>query len=668
MGFLVSPGVNVTEIDLTTIIPTLSTSTGALVGQFIWGPAEERTLIDQEVKLFNTFGKPDSNTFVSFFSAANFLAYGNNLRVTRVANTFSNNAVSGGNTNARLIANETVYENSYYAGQGTFGQWAARYPGNLGNSLKVSSCGSKTAYASNATYQSGGTLTTNAGVVGPLVVGNTRIHMNGTTANANVSVGDYIRFVGATPTVLGRTYYKVNFANNNMYIVTPGLKTNVAANTSILRKWEYADEFDGPPGTSSYATEKGGFNDELHVIVIDENGVFTNKVGTILEKFPNMSKASDAKDDTGSSTYYPKVLFERSKYIYWGDHETGGTNWGTPALGTTYTNVLIPRRYSLTGGADNAVTAGDLMRGWDLYRDADIVDASLLITGDAADVAGSGVENNTLPQYIIDNVCLKRLDCVAFFSPPRATCVNNIGGEADDIVTFRNGVFDENGDIVSGGLSSTSYAFLDSGWKYQYDKYNDVYRFIPLNGDMAGLCARTDRTLDPWFSPGGFDRGQVKNAVRLAWNPSQTERDTLYTNGINPVVSFPGEGTLLYGDKTMQTKPSAFDRINVRRLFIILEKSIARAARYSLFEFNDEFTRAQFVSLVEPFLRDIQGRRGIYDFRVVCDTTNNTGEVIDSNRFVGDIYIKPARSINFIQLNFVAVRTGVSFDEVVGKF
>jgi phage tail sheath protein FI len=309
--------------------------------------------------------------------------------------------------------------------------------------------------------------------------------------------------------------------------------------------------------------------------------------------------------------------------------------------------VTLKRSLSLGGGNDATVTDGDLQRGWDLYTNADVVDVSLLPLGDVS---------ATVANYVIQNVAEVRKDCVVFLSPSRSSVVNNAGNEQDSVVAYRN------------TLTSSSYAFMDGGWKYQYDKYNDVYRFLPLNGDIAGCAVRTDTTRDPWFSIAGYDRGQIKNIVKLAWNPTQAQRDVLYKSGVNPVVSFPGDGTILYGDKTLQSKPSAFDRINVRRLFIVLEKAIARASKFSLFEFNDEFTRAQFVAFVEPFLRDVQGRRGIFDFRVVCDTTNNTPEVIDSNRFVGDIYIKPARSINFIQLNFVAVRTGVSFDEIVGKF
>jgi phage tail sheath protein FI len=304
------------------------------------------------------------------------------------------------------------------------------------------------------------------------------------------------------------------------------------------------------------------------------------------------------------------------------------------------------------GKAEGDVSINVLTNAYDLFASAEEVDVSLVLQGKAVGSAN----NAQLANYIIDNICESRKDCVAFISPAKDDVVSAAGIETTSMVGFRN------------ASRSTSYAVLDSGYKYQYDKYNDVYRWIPLNGDVAGLAVRTDETRDPWWSPAGFNRGQIKNIIKLAYNPDKANRDILYKANINPVVTFPGQGTVLYGDKTMLTKPSAFDRINVRRLFIVLEKAIATAAKYTLFEFNDEFTRAQFKNLVEPFLRDVQGRRGIYDFKVVCDSTNNTGEVIDRNEFVGDIYIKPARSINFIQLNFVAVRTGVEFSEVVGQF
>jgi phage tail sheath protein FI len=386
------------------------------------------------------------------------------------------------------------------------------------------------------------------------------------------------------------------------------------------------------------------------VVVIDEDGLFSGTRGTVLEKFPFVSKASDAKDDSGNNNFYKEVIANKSKYIQWASHPTTistGTAWGSTANASAFANLTANVLSSLSGGVDGTISTANVVTAYDFFNNAEAVDISLIVSG-PSDAA-------TIPVALIATAEARK-DCVVFLSPPKSNCVDNAGSETTNIKTYRD------------TLTSTSYAVLDSNWKYQYDKYNDVYRWVPLNGDVAGLCARTDLERDPWFSPGGLNRGIIKNVIKLAWNPTKTNRDDLYVKGINPIVSFQGEGTVLFGDKTMLSKPSAFDRINVRRLFIVLEKAIARAARFSMFEFNDQFTRAQFVALVEPFLRDVQGRRGITDFRVVCDDTNNTGEVIDRNEFIGDIYIKPARSINFIQLNFVAVRTGVSFDEVVGKF
>jgi hypothetical protein len=469
--------------------------------------------------------------------------------------------------------------------------------------------------------------------------GNVVISLSGSVVNY-VSVNDYIKFAN-------NDWIQVKAVTTaNVTLATP-LTANVGSGTAVSRKWEYADEFDGAPGTTEYASNKSGSADEIHIVVVDQDGLISGVPGTVVEKYPFLSKGSDVKSADGTTLYYPRVIFNKSKWIYWGDHDTAGTNWGNTAQNTVYTNVEKPSYDSLGGGADSVPGDDDLIRGYDLFADADTVDISLVIGGPV---------DQTVAQYLIDNIGDHRRDCVVFLSPLFADAVDNAGHEVDDIVAYRN------------TLSSTSYAFMDSAWKYQYDKYNDVYRWVPVCGDTAGLCVRTDNTRDPWFSPAGFNRGGIKNVIKLSWSPTLTQRDELYKNGINPVITVTGEGTILYGDKTLQTKPSAFDRINVRRLFIVLEKAIARAAKYSLFEFNDEFTRAQFVALVEPFLRDVQGRRGIYDYRVVCDGSNNTPEVIDRNEFIGDIYIKPARSINFIKLNFVAVRTGVSFDEVVGKF
>ncbi len=569
MAFQLSPGVNVSEIDLTTIVPAVGTTEGAFAGNFAWGPVNEIVSISNEIELVDRFGKPNANNFESFFTAANFLSYARNLRVVRAGNnTTALNATANGGI---AIHNKDQYENEYLdlSASNTYGMFAARYPGDLGNSLKVSLWAS--------------------------------------------------------------------------------------SNAATFSTWEYASEFQSAPGTSTYAAGVNGLHDEMHIIVIDEDGKFTGTGNTVLEKFAYVSKASDAKTDDGSSNYYVNVINDRSKYIYILNHalNSNGTSssntWGSPASNTTFSQGQNGYGASLKQGLYLTPTDADITLAYDKFANADEVDVSLIATGS---------HSSTIVAHVIDNIVGSRKDCVAFVSPPRASVVNNPGSEATDITTYRNSTLNK----------SSSYAVMDTGWKYQFDKYNNVYRWVPLNGDIAGLCVRTDFERDPWFSPAGFNRGQIKNVVKLAWNPNKSQRDDLYKIGVNPVVSFPGEGTILYGDKTLLAKPSAFDRINVRRLFIVLEKAIARAAKYSLFEFNDEFTRAQFVALVEPYLRDVKGRRGIFDFRVVCDETNNTPEVIDRNEFVGDIYIKPARSINFIQLNFVAVRTGVAFEEVVGRF
>ena len=561
MAFQLSPGVNVSEIDLTTIVPSVATSIGAFAGPFAWGPIGEIITISDEVRLADTFGNPNSTNYEYWFSAANFLAYTSNLKIVRAVNiTTTRNASANGGNNVVLIRNEEDWEENHSSGNTAFGIAFARYAGVIGNTLRVS-----------------------------------------------------------------------------------------ASDANTHSAWIYSSLFTAAPGTSTYVSNKGGTFDELHVVVIDEDGLFTGTRGTVLEKFPFVSKASDAKDDSGNNNFYKEVIANKSKYIQWASHPTTisvGTAWGSTANASAFANLTANVLSSLSGGVDGTITTANVVTAYDSFDPAESVDIALVVSGPA---------NQTLADSLI-SMAETRKDCVVFLSPEKADCVDNAGSETTDIRAYRD------------TLTSTSYAVLDSNWKYQYDKYNDVYRWVPLNGDVAGLCARTDLERDPWFSPGGLNRGIIKNSIKLAWNPTKTNRDDLYVKGINPIVTFQGEGTVLFGDKTLLSKPSAFDRINVRRLFIVLEKAIARAARFSLFEYNDQFTRAQFVALVEPFLRDVQGRRGITDFRVVCDETNNTGEVIDRNEFVGDIYIKPARSINFIQLNFVAVRTGVSFDEVVGQF
>ena len=637
MAFQLSPGVNVSEIDLTTIVPSVATSIGAFAGQFAWGPVGEVITVSDEVRLVDRFGKPDSTNYEYWFSAANFLAYSNNLKVVRAANTTTTlNATANGA--GVLIKNNDDYEDNYSTNNTSRGIVAAKWAGALGNTLRVSICASSAAFSSNLSV----TDSLRANAVGS---GETTININGNAnAAANLQSGDLVSVDGGT------SYIRVASVNATAIIVAsaPGV---VSAGTPVLRKWQYADQFGVAPGTSDYAVAAGGSNDEMHVIVVDEDGQFSNGLAnTVLEKFAFASKASDAKFGDGSTNYYVNVLNQRSRYVWWTSHASGNSGWGTAAAGTTYdaaNGQRNPTYASLAGGTDGTITAGNINTAYSLFANSDVVDLSLII---------SGPGNATVAGHLISNIAEVRKDCLVFLSPTRTSVVDNAGSETTAIISYRD------------SLTSSSYSVLDSGYKYQFDKYNDVYRYVPLNGDIAGACARTDLERDPWFSPGGFNRGTIKNVVKLAWNPTKAERDNLYVKGINPVVSFQGEGTVLFGDKTMLSRPSVFDRINVRRLFIVLEKSIASAARSSLFEFNDQFTRAQFVNLVEPYLRDVQGRRGITDFRVVCDESNNTPNVIDSNQFVGDIYIKPARSVNFIQLNFVAVRTGVSFEEIVGRF
>ena len=635
MAFQLSAGVNVSEVDLTTIVPSVATSIGAFAGPFAWGPTNEVITISDEVRLASRFGNPDSTNYEYWFSAANFLAYTNNLKIVRAANTAYSTLNASANTNgAILIQNEDDYEGNHATANTTNGPMVAKCPGALGNSLRISMCPSSQAFSSNLTVTD--SLRANA-----VTAGDTTINVNGTpNAAANLIAGDLISVDGGT------SYIRVESVNATAIITTTAPGT-VVVGTAVLRKWQYADQFKVAPGTSDYATSKSGANDEIHIIVLDEDGNFTGTANNVVEKWAFVSKAADAKDSSGSSIYYPNVLNDQSEYVWWTGHQPGATNWGSNAQGTTFNTIRVPFSASMSGGADGTIVTANVISAYAQFANADSVDISLIISGPA---------NQAIATNLISNIAEVRKDCLVFLSPERSDVVNNPGNEVTDSLAYRD------------SLTSTSFAVMDSGWKYQYDKYNDTYRYVPLNGDIAGLCARTDLERDPWYSPGGLNRGIIKNVIKLAYNPTKTNRDDLYVKGINPVVSFQGEGTVLFGDKTMLSKPSAFDRINVRRLFVVLEKSIARAARFSLFEFNDQFTRAQFVALVEPFLRDVQGRRGITDFRVVCDETNNTGEVIDRNEFVGDIYIKPARSINFIQLNFVAVRTGVSFDEVVGQF
>lgn len=632
MAFQVSPGVNVSEIDLTAVIPAVQTTAGGIAGQFIWGPVEQRVQVDSEDRLVANFQTPNSTTASDFFTAANFLAYGNQLFVVRIAGSGARNSITSGNSSITLIKNFDDYENNYSSGISGVGPFVAKYPGALGNSLKVSVCPSSAAFSSTL---SGTYNVTN---------GSTSVTFSA-NQSGQIIVGDLL--------ALGpdrKTFRVSALANNTTVTLADSYDgNNVTSGTSLERRWEYHNFFNRAPGTSNFVSTAGGSNDQLHIAVVDEDGQWTGTKGQVIERFEAVSFASDAQKEDGTTNYYKNVVNQQSAYMWWTAHNAGNSNAGSAALGTTFTGGTRPQTVSFVSGANgSAAAAANYITGYNLFRNSEEVDVSLIL---------GGAIGQTVATHLINNIAEVRKDCIVCLSPESSDVVNNASydnKEADDIVSFRN------------SLPSTSYAVLDSGWKYQYDKYNDLYRYVPANGDTAGLMVRTDTTRDPWYSPAGFNRGQIKNVVKLAYNPRKSARDTLYKNGVNPIVTFPGQGTVLFGDKTLLSQPSAFDRINVRRLFIVLEKAIAIAAQGQLFEFNDEFTRAQFVNIVEPFLRDVQGRRGITDFRVVCDETNNTPEVIDRNEFIGDIFIKPARSINFIQLNFVAVRTGVEFSEVVG--
>jgi phage tail sheath protein FI len=713
MAFYLSPGVAVVEKDFTSIVPAVSTSTGAFAGLFQWGPVLDPVTVSSENFLAQTFGKPNDGTASSFFTAANFLSYSNNLLTVRIDTADSLNAVSI--SAGQLLSATVVDAGSGYTdvpaitfsptSAGTLGEATLKVVGsitvanggsgyaeddvilvNIGSgveatfvvtgetagvitSVDILNAGSYTIIAAasltgvattaGSGEGSGATLTFALGLNTVTVSGgdyNTapNVLIDGSASTNSSSVTATISASGVK--VKNQDDYDTNSLGGSNLVGTWAAKYPGSLGNSLLvsisdssdfTTWAYSGEFDSAPGTSTQATRDGGSNDEVHVIVIDEDGQITGTAGAILEKYSYLSKASDNKKSDGANNYYKTVINEQSQWIWWMDHPDGSTGWGSPSS-TDFDNYAFETS-SLTGGVDDfAPDDGDYQDGFALFANDELYDISLVPTGHVS---------ATVAQYVIDNVVETRRDCIAFVSPVSSTDGPIIGSGATqltEIQTYRNTSLNR----------STSYAVLDSGWKYQYDRYNDAYRWIPLNGDIAGLCARTDLTNDPWWSPGGLNRGQIKNVVKLGFNPNKTYRDELYKIGVNPVVSFPGQGVVLFGDKTLLSKPSAFDRINVRRLFIVLEKAIATAAKFQLFEFNDSFTRSQFKALVEPFLRDVQGRRGVIDFRVKCDDQNNTGEVIDRNEFVADIFIKPNRSINFITLNFVAARTSVSFEEI----
>lgn len=748
MGFQLSPGVKVNEIDLTNIIPAVSTSGGAFVGQFHWGPVEDYTIIENRKRLEAVFGKPSDVNYVDWFSAQNFLAYSNNLNIVRVVDdaTALNSTATGTGV---LIKNETHYD--LVAPTATAQQFVAKYPGVLGDTLEVHMADAMTfddwqysnqfdgkpgtseyaegLGAANANDEmhiividAGGKIT---GVPGAILeqfayvskASNVKTLDNepnfyGSIINkqsayiwwtgnpvagygadgavtAITPVGDGLYGVGDVPGVTiagdgtGATATAVMAATGEAIDValnaagtgytdgTQDLSVTTANGTGVIVNVTIAA---GIVTTVNSITAAGsGLTvDETGVASVDGVGsgtgaTFDVEVGLAVasvtvtaggEDYTTATPSFDAPvsgNGTQESDATPTISADLDE---WNIPAEAGVSykvleWDTAPSGPGDQDG-VALTFSMSGGVDSTdVDDQDLIIGWNLFKNAEVVDVSILFVGDA----GGSANSQVVIQHVIDNIAEFRKDVVVCFSPDKQDVFNQTPEQAtENVLTFRNVTINR----------SSSYAIMDSGWKYQYDLYNDKYRWVPLNADIAGTCANTDEVADPWYSPAGYTRGKIKNVIQLAFNPSKTSRDQLYKVGINPVVSFVGEGVILYGDRTQQTKSTAFSKINIRRLFIVLEKSIATAAKYLLFEFNDQFTRAQFKNMVEPFLREVKGRRGVYDFLVVCDETNNTPEIIDRSEFVADIYIKPAYSINFITLNFIAVRTGVEFEEIIG--
>ena len=662
---LLSPGVAIQERDLTLgSIETVETNVGAIAGAFEKGPILTPTRISNEAELLEIFGKPNDSNYEYWWSAAGFLSYGGVLDVVRVDAgnlTASNDGVTTPYT--LKINNDDDFLANYNAGTAAF-NFAARTPGAFGNSLDIAVIDG----GPDQILTLSGVLTTNAiGTVINDVAG---------TKTARIVAYDATNTSAVLVTISGDTFTTADSVDNGVDDRTVDAAVSWYDQQYVFTglKW---NSIAPRPGTSPYVADRGGSKDEIHVVVYDRDGGITGTPLTVLEKFTYASKAVDAKSAEGALNYYPEVIFASSQYIYWGNHDAAGTslfydvsgnaavatvNWGGDSttdfdffLGLSISNLAVGgARYVLASGAtDYTVTLGEVQTAYEEFADPESVQLDYLLMGPGG---GTSSDSRSKAAKII-SIASSRKDCIAFVSPHRG----NVVGVSSALDQTNNvvGFFDT--------LESTSYAVFDSGYKYIYDRFADKYRYVPCNPDVAGLCAAVTANGTPWFSPAGLNRGAIKGAVKLAYSPTKSQRDTLYQNRINPVTSLPGQGIVLFGDKTALASPSAFDRINVRRLFLVAEKTIGNAAKGVLFEVNDEFTRANFLNVVDPFLREIQASRGITDFLVVCDDTNNGPAVVDSNEFVADIYIKPARSINFITLTFIATRTGVSFEEVIPR-
>lgn len=648
-----SPGVVVNENDLTNFVASVGTSGGAFVGQFAWGPALQYVTLSSATDLVNQFGQPNDTNYVDWFSASNFLSYTGQLTLVRVVDMHALNSSDDGL--GILIKNDTDFQIVSATGP-TGVHFAGKFPGSIGNSLGVYACDATgfTGWQYASSFDSAPGTSDAAAAVG---ASNDELHV--------VVVDTHGQFSGTVGAVLESFAYLSKAADAKDINNAPNFYPNV-----INRSSQYVRALTTLDGAS------GSVGGAVQTVVITAGGsAYTAATATFSAPPVGGVQATGTVVLTGgvvtgvTITNPGKGYTSAPTVTITGTGGTGATatstvnaitttvSWGTPLLvagvPSAYSSLTAPATLALGGAKDStAIGSAELIAGYSMFENAEQVDVSLIFTG----AAGGDADMVTVNQFVIDNVCEARQDCMVFISPKLADVLNVTQSvAATNIVATRNLL-----------ARSTSYASMDSGWKLQYDVYADKYRWIPLNADIAGLCARVDTTNDSWWSPAGYNRGQIKNVVSLAFNPNKTSRDAIYKVGINPVVTFTTDGTILYGDKTLLGKNSAFSYIGTRRLFILLEKTISGAAKYSLFEFNDQYTQSAFVNMVEPKLREVKGRRGMEDYRIVCDSSNNTPQVIQQGQFVGSIFIKPQYSIQWVTLNFVAVRREVSFDEVVG--
>lgn len=613
MVFSVSPSVTVREVDLTSNIPAIASNQGAVAGVFNWGPVGEVTFITSEAELVNVFGKPSDNNYETFFTAADFLAYSNQLYVVRV-------------DNGAAVADASLTSHDF----------EAKYAGSIGNAITVSYVTGNDEYGQTLFDQGQAANPANTDIFNSNVI-NFQAEAD---LDSVINEGDIIVLgndsVGYQNLVLvDKDVNQIANTSTYDYTLTFASKYTLAetsvTNLKIARKWGY-----------SYIVERAPAPGAIHVVVADKTGEITGVAGTILERYIDLSLSATGKTVDGVPNYYKTIINDGSNWVRIPD---GSADIAANQVG------YLDFANGTDGTSESSVNFGSLAAAYDLFNNAEQYDIAFIMQGKAVN------DSTNLANYIISNVVDARKDCVLFVSPSRDVVLsgNNVKSSRNEIVgnmiAFRN------------ALQSSSYWFMDTGYKYRFDKYNNTFRWVPLNGDVAGLAAR----VDPWESPAGYKRGIIKNVTKLAFNPNKAERDRLYGSDINSVISQAGQGTLLFGDKTGLGRSSAFDRINVRRLFIVIEKAVATVSASLLFDFNDEFTQTEFSNLVDPLLRDIKGRRGLIDFRVISDGRANTPDVIDRNIFRANIFIKPARTINYIELAFIATRTGISFEELIGQ-